>query len=243
MNISNNKILITGGASGIGLGLTERFLKENNRVIICGRRESALKEVSDKFPSVITRACDLSVADQREKLYEWIAEEHADLNVLVNNAGIQQWMAISDDDFFERAAIEIATNIEAPLHLISLFLKLKSLDTIINVTSGLSFVPLVKAPVYSATKAFFHSFTISARHLLKSKNVEVIEMIPPALNTDLGGKGIHDAAPPVSDFIEAVFEQMKQGKTELTFGFSEAVSRANPDDLRNTFNKMNEVTN
>lgn len=102
-------------------------------------------------------------------------------------------------------------------------------------------MPLAKAPVYSATKAFFHSFTLSARHLLKSKNIEVIEMIPPALNTDLGGKGLHDAAPPVSDFVEAVFEQLKQGKTELTFGFSETMSRANPDDLRNAFDKMNQT--
>jgi uncharacterized oxidoreductase len=243
MKISNNKILITGGASGIGLGLTEKFVKENNRVIICGRRESALKEVSDKFPSVITKTCDLSVADERIRLYEWIAAEHNDLYVLVNNAGIQQWMAITDDDFFEQARVEIATNIEAPIHLISLFVRLKSLDTIINVTSGLSFVPFTKVPVYSATKAFFHSFTVSVRHLLKSKNVEVIEMIPPALNTDLGGKGLHDNAPPVSDFVEAVFEQLKQGRIELTFGFSEGMSKANPEDLIKAFDRLNEATN
>jgi uncharacterized oxidoreductase len=108
-----------------------------------------------------------------------------------------------------------------------------------NVTSGLSFVPLTKAPVYSATKAFFHSFTLSLRHLLKSKNIEVIEVIPPALNTDLGGKGLHDFAPAVSDFIEAIFQQLKEGKTELTFGFSDAMVKANPDDLKNTFNRMN----
>lgn len=190
MKLANNKILITGGASGIGLGLTERFIYENNTVIICGRREAVLKVVSDKFPSVITRVCDLSVEAERLELFEWISEHHSDLNVLVNNAGIQQWMNISDTDFFVRAKNEIATNIEAPLHLTSLFLKLKSLKTVINVTSGLSFVPFTKAPVYSATKAFFHSFTLSARYLLKSKNIEVIEIIPPALNTDLGGKGL-----------------------------------------------------
>ena len=239
MKITGNKILITGGASGIGLGLTERFIKENNTVIICGRRESALKEVADKFPAVITKVCDLSVATEREELYKWIAEKHGDLNVLVNNAGIQNWMNVSDKDFFERTKIEIATNIEAPLHLISLFINLESLNTVINVTSGLSFVPLTKVPVYSATKAFFHSFTLSLRHLLQSKNIEVIEMIPPALNTDLGGKGLHDAAPPVSAFTESIFEQLKQGKTELTFGFSEAMVKAGPDDLRNTFNRMN----
>lgn len=152
-------------------------------------------------------------------------------------------MNISDPDFYQRAKDEITTNIAAPLHLTSLFINLKSLQTIMNVTSGLSFVPLTKAPVYSAMKAFFHSFTLAARHLLKSKNIEVIEIIPPALNTDLGRKGLHDAAPPVSDFINAVFEQLKEGKTELTFGFSEAMAKANPEDLKNAFNLMNATPN
>jgi uncharacterized oxidoreductase len=239
MEISNNKILITGGGSGIGLALTERFIHENNTVIICGRRESVLKEASQKFPAVITRACDLSDEAERVELFKWISNNHNDLSVLVNNAGIQQWMGIDDDDFYQRAKVEIATNIEAPLHLTSLFITLPSLKTIINVTSGLSFVPLTKVPVYSATKAFFHSFTLSTRQLLKAKNIEVIEMIPPALNTDLGGKGLHDTAPPVSDFVKSVFEQLKEGKTELTFGFSEAMAKASPEDLRNTFNRMN----
>ncbi len=239
MNISNNKILITGGATGIGLGLTERFLKENNTVIICGRRESALQEVVTKFPAVITKQCDLSIDTEREELYQWITKNHSDLTVLINNAGIQEWMNVTDDNFFKRAKVEIATNVEAPLHLTSLFINLPSLKTILNVTSGLSFAPLTKTPVYSATKAFFHSFTLSLRHLLKSKNIEVIEIIPPALNTDLGGKGLHDAAPPVSDFIESIFEQLKNGSNELTFGFSEAMVKASSEDLKNVFNRMN----
>ncbi len=241
MNISNNKILITGGATGIGLGLTERFVKENNTVIICGRRASVLKEVSDRFPSVITKVCDLSVPEEREVLYRWIADEHSDTNVLINNAGMQQWMSVTDDDFFQKAQDEITLNIGAPLHLTSLFLKLPALTTVINVTSGLSFVPLTKAPVYSATKAFFHSFTWSLRALVRSKGIEVIEMIPPALNTDLGGKGLHDQAPPVSAFIETVFEQLKEGKTELTFGFSEAMAKAGPEEMRITFGKLNGI--
>jgi len=239
MKISNNKILITGGASGIGLGLTERFIKENNTVIICGRREALLQEVSRSLPKVIVKSCDLSVDEERENLFNWISEEHPDLNVLVNNAGIQNWLAISDENFYGRAKEEISINIEAPLHLASLFLKLKSLDTIINVSSGLSFTPHTKVPVYSATKSFLHSFTLSLRHLMKSRNIEVIELIPPALNTDLGGKGLHDYAPPVKDFIESVFEQLKEGKTELTFGYSEAMTKAGPDDLKKAFERMN----
>lgn len=239
MKLANNKILITGGASGIGLGLTERFIQENNRVIICGRRETALKAVTDRFPSVIAKVCDMSIEADRIALYDWVAENHSDLNVLINNAGIQNWMNISDNEFYQKAANEITINVLAPTHLTALFINLKSLDTIINVTSGLAFVQLSKAPVYCATKAFFHSFTLSLRHMLKSKNIEVIEMIPPALNTDLGGKGIHDGQPPVSDFINAVFQQMKEGKTELTFGFSEIMAKANPEVIRATFNKMN----
>lgn len=239
MKLTGNKILITGGASGIGLGLTERFILENNTVIICGRRESALQGVAQKYPSVITKVCDLSEESERQELFDWISENHSDVNVLINNAGIQQWMSVSDPDFFERAKSEIDTNIQAPLHLTSLFIKLKSLDTIINVTSGLAFVPLTKVPVYSATKAFFHSFTLSLRQVLKEKNIEVIEMIPPALNTDLGGKGLHDTAPPVSDFINAVFRQLKEGKNELTFGFSEQMANAGSQDLKNVFARMN----
>ena len=239
MKLSNNKILITGGASGIGLGLTERFIKEGNTVIICGRRESVMKETAENFPGLITRICDLSSANEREELYHWVARNHPDLNVLVNNAGIQQWMNVTDNDFFQRAKDEIAINIEAPLHLVSLFINLPSLTTIINTTSALSFAPLTKVPVYSATKAFFHSFTLSLRHLLKEKNIDVIELIPPALNTDLGGKGLHDFAPPVSDFIEAVFAQLKEGRTEITFGFSEAMTRSGPEDLQKAFARMN----
>lgn len=242
MNISNNKILITGGGSGIGLGLTEKFLEENNTVIICGRREDVLNQVREKYPSLIIKQCDLSSVAGRQDLFEWISSNHPDLDVLVNNAGIQNWMGITDEHFFQRAQEEIKINIEAPLHLTSLFLKLSSLRTIINVTSGLSFVPLIKAPVYSATKAFFHSFTLSLRALLQEKNIEVIEMVPPALNTDLGGKGLHDFAPPVSDFVAAVFEQLRAGKPQLTFGFSEAMVNAGPADLDNSFRKMNGIT-
>jgi uncharacterized oxidoreductase len=239
MKLSNNKILITGGATGIGLGLTERFVQEGNTVIICGRREEVLKEVTDRFPEVITKVCDLEQEAERVALYNWAAENHPDLNVLVNNAGIQNWMSISDSDFYQRAKSEVTINVLAPIHLTTLFLDLPALDTVINVTSGLAFVPLSKVPVYCSTKAFMRSFTLSLRHLLKPRDVEVIEMIPPALNTDLGGKGIHDGMPAVSDFVASVFEQMKEGKTELTFGMSEGRARANNEAITEYFNRMN----
>lgn len=239
MNVANNKILITGGATGIGLGLTERFIQEKNNVIICGRREAALNEAAAKLPGVITKVCDLSDEASRVDLYNWVAANHSDLNVLVNNAGIQNWMSVTDEGFYQKANEEITTNVIAPLHLTALFTKLPALTTVINVTSGLAFVPLAKVPVYCATKAFLRSFTLSIRHSLKDKNIEVIEMIPPALNTDLGGKGIHDGQPAVSDFVAAVFEQMKAGETELSFGSSEARAKANNDGIREFFSMMN----
>jgi uncharacterized oxidoreductase len=239
MKLSDNKILITGGASGIGLGLTERFIRENNRVIICGRRMDILQEAAVKYPGVITKQCDLSVEEERAGLFRWIAENHPDLNVLVNNAGIQNWMDAGDTDFYSRARQEMEINVLAPLHLISLFLTLPTPGTIFNVTSGLAFAPLAKVPVYCGTKAFLRSFTLSLRHMLKDRNTEVIEILPPALNTNLGGKGIHTSYPPVSDFVESIFAQLKEGKKELTFGTSEPRLKANNDAILEYFNKMN----
>jgi uncharacterized oxidoreductase len=239
MELSNNKILITGGASGIGLGLAERFLAENNTLIICGRREDLLKQVAAKHPQVIAKVCDLRNEADRIELYDWISKNHSDLTVLVNNAGIQNWMNISEEDFYSKSVDEIETNITAPLNLTTLFVNLPSLKTIINVTSGLALVQLSKVPVYCATKAFLRSFTLSLRHMVKPIGIEVIEIIPPALHTDLGGKGLHDVHPPVSEFMDAVFKQLREGKNELAWGFSEQVLKASPEVIAERFKVMN----
>lgn len=239
MNHTGNKILITGGASGIGLGLTERFARQGNTVLICGRRASVLREAARKIPSLITRQCDLAEESQREDLYAWIRKEHPDLNVLVNNAGIQNWMQPAEAGFYEKAKAEVAINVMAPLHLTSLFLQLPALKTVINVSSGLAFVPLAKVPVYCATKAFMRSWTLSLRQDLKDCGIEVIEVIPPALNTDLGAPGLHDAHPPVSDFVEAIFRQLEAGNTELSFGTSETRLMENNRVIGEWFRRMN----
>ena len=240
MKVSNNKILITGGATGIGLGLTERFIRENNTVIICGRREAALKEVADKYPSVITRVCDLTSEAERIELYNWVAKNHSDMNVLINNAGIMKWTKATDSDFYQQATDEITTNVLAPIHLTNLFLQLKSLDTIINVTSGLAFVPISGASVYCGTKAFLRSFTLSLRHSLKSKGIEVIELIPPAVQTDIsGGKNRNMGYPTVDEFVTSIFKQLGEGKTELTFGTSETRAKATNDAIAEYFKKLN----
>jgi uncharacterized oxidoreductase len=238
--MENKKILVTGGASGIGLGMTERFLQLGNTVIICGRRADALAVAQQQFPSVITRVCDLESDSDREALFKWIEAEHPDLDVLVNNAGIQHWTNFDDADFMRKARQEIVINVEAPMHLSYMFVKLPKLKTIMNVTSGLSFVPFVKVPVYSATKAFLHSFTASMQRMLQEKGIEVIEIIPPALRTDLGAPGLHDAHPPVSEFIECIFKQLEEGnRKKLTFGMSTMLNAAGPAELDNVFERLN----
>ena len=239
MQLTNKKILVTGGGSGIGLGLAQRFVKENNTVIICGRRQEILDDAVKITPSLITYQCDLSDENDRLSLFAIIARDHPDLNVLVNNAGIQNWMNITDPDFATKAGQEIEINALAPVHLSSLFIQLPKLETIMNVSSGLSFSPLTKVPVYCATKAFLHSFTLSLRYLLRPKNIDVVEIIPPALNTDLGGKGIHDFAPPVEGFIDSVFQQLKEGRKEITYQSSEYMLNASADQLKEVFHKMN----
>jgi uncharacterized oxidoreductase len=150
------------------------------------------------------------------------------------------WINVMDTDFYQQANNEIATNVMAPIHLTTLFLNLTSLDTIINVTSGLAFVPVSGAAVYCGTKAFLRSFTLSLRHSLKSKGVEVIELIPPALDTGIsGGKNRNMGYPSVDDFVESIFRQLKEGKTELTFGTSETRAKANNDAIREYYKKLN----
>ena len=241
MKLTGNKILITGGGSGIGLGLTDRFVAEGNEVIICGRRSSVLDEVSDRLPSVTTRSCDLSIESQRIELFDWIKAEHGDVNVLINNAGVQNWVEISDADFYEKSKQEVEINVLAPLHMTTLFLQLQAPETLMNVTSQLSFVPLLNVPTYCSTKAFLHSLTISSRHQLQARGIEVIEIIPPGLDTDLGGEGLHDDFPPVESFITSIFEQLKSGHSELTFGSSAQLAEGYSELVKDTFKQLNKV--
>ena len=189
---------------------------------------------------MITRVCDLTVEAERIELYNWVAKNHSDLNVLVNNAGIMKWTKATDSDFYQQATEEITTNVLAPIHLTNLFLQLASLDTIINVTSGLAFVPISGASVYCGTKAFLRSFTLSLRHSLKAKGIEVIELIPPAVQTDIsGGKNRNMGYPTVDEFIASIFKQLGEGKTELTFGTSETRAKATNDAIAEYFKKLN----
>ena len=238
--------LITGGSRGIGRAICIKMAAMGYYVLVnyksnTTEAKKTLDLVKEKGGNGELIPFDVAEKERiKQTLGDWIeANEDKYIEVLVNNAGIQNWMDISDADFYQRAQLEVNTNILAPVHLTQLFIGLPSITTIMNVTSGLSFVPFTKAPVYSATKAFFHSFTLSSRYLLRNKNIEVVEIVPPALNTDLGGKGLHDHAPPVSGFIESIFEQLKEGKTQLTWGFSETMANSSQEDVKAAFARLN----
>ncbi|WML48040.1 SDR family NAD(P)-dependent oxidoreductase [Neobacillus sp. PS3-34] len=235
MNISGNTVLITGGASGIGLALAERFLNAGNEVIIVGRRKEKLDEAQQKFPQLHTRVCDVSNEKDRISLFQSVQNEFPNLNVLVNNAGIQQRVnllnASNEWSYYHQ---EIAANVDGPIHLTMLFMPIllkQSSAAIINVSSGLSFTPGVWVPIYSATKAAIHSFTLSLRYQLAETNVEVIEVLPPAVNTDLGGVGLHTFGAPLADFADTVFQRIKDGILEIGYGASESRLRASRDEI------------
>ncbi|ABS75257.1 SDR family NAD(P)-dependent oxidoreductase [Bacillus velezensis] len=248
MKLTGNTILITGGNAGIGLAFAERFLKAGNKVIVTGRREHALQKAKETFPDLITYVSDLSIPSERISLFEWVKENYPEVNVLVNNAGIQQRFHVlkadakDNWDYFNK---EITTNIEAPFHLSMLFAPFfagKEDAAFINVSSGLAFTPLAIAPIYSATKAALHSFTMSLRHQLSDSSVEVIEVAPPAVNTDLGGAGLHTQGEPLDEFADGIFKGLKEGKQEIGYGSSEErlrMSRDKADEhTANMYNAM-----
>ena len=167
LDLKSATVLITGGSSGIGQGLAAEFLQAGSTVIITGRRESALKDAQHKHPKLLTYVNDASIAEDREELSRWVVKHHPQVNVLVNNAGIQRRGPLSKEpeDWSIRQS-EIAINIEAPVHLTQLltphFLQQKE-AALINISSGLAYIPCGFAPVYGGTKAFVHHFTMGSR--------------------------------------------------------------------------------
>lgn len=243
MDIGSHTILITGGASGIGLALAERFLQAGSTVVICGRREDRLREAQQRHPRLRIRVCDVANPADRLALRDWAVHEFPALNMLVNNAGIQQRIRATDPMDWDRARDEIVTNFEAPVHLTMLFLPhlvAQLHATIVNTTSGLAFSPLAAVPVYCATKAAMRSFTLSLRQQLAGTSVRVVELIPPAVDTDLGGPGLHTFGVPLDQFIAAAMTQLENDAEEVTYGQSAQASRASREELDALFTRMNQ---
>ena len=248
MRITNNTILITGGSSGIGLAMAETFSKAGNKVLICGRDESKVKEAKRKLPAVETYVCDLSKKGEREQLFNWAVTQFPNVNILVNNAGIQKEIDFTNDtaiDFEE----EIDTNLTASIHLCALFikhfLKTKSESAVVNVTSGLAFIPLKIVPVYCATKAALHSFSMSLRSQLQNTNIEVFEIAPPivktALHREARARKQAERGIPAEKVAEATLKALKNGNHQTIIGQArtlKGVSRFAPNFFHRLLNKV-----
>ncbi len=245
MKITGNTILITGGATGIGLALAETFLREGNQVIICGRREEKLQEAKLKLPSLHVRVCDVSKDSERETLFQWATNTFPSLNLLINNAGIQKEVDLrtgavdlsGDED-------EIDINLKAPIHLCAMFiphLSEQRESAIVNITSGLAFTPLAVVPLYCATKAGLHSFSQSLRHQLRNTSIKVFEVAPPIVDTELD-RGAREnreqenvGISPV-EVAETAIKGMKQDQLEIVIGLASNL-RSAPEKMFNIINR------
>ncbi|HSY01412.1 MAG TPA: SDR family oxidoreductase [Acidobacteriaceae bacterium] len=215
MKMAGNTILITGGGSGIGRAMAEEFHKLGNQVIVAGRRKAVLDEVTAANPGMQSAVLDVQNAEGLASFVATMTKQHPALNVLINNAGIMQPEDLNDPagDFAAVEAI-VETNLIAPLRLTGALLPLlkkQPQSTVMTVSSGLAFVPLAMTPTYCATKAAIHSWTQSLRYQLLGTPVQVMELIPPYVQTELMGthQTTDPRAMPLREFIAEVMELLK----------------------------------
>ena len=213
MQLTGNTILITGGGTGIGRGLAEAFHKLGNKVIIAGRRKQALDDTTAANPGM--KSATLNIEDPKaiRAFASEMSANYPALNVVIQNAGIMRLENLSahQEDLAAAESI-IATNLLGPIRLNAALmpqLQKQPVATIMTVSSGLAFVPLTITPTYSATKAAIHSFTQSLRYQLRSTSIEVLELIPPYVQTDLLGGAEDPRAMPLDKYITEVMAVLK----------------------------------
>lgn len=210
MQITGNTLLITGGSSGIGRALAIAFHQRGNQVIVTGRRQDLLDELVEAHPGISAARLDVDDPADIRRFAEWIAQAHPRLNVLINNAGImrpESWAG----DTLDLATAEacITTNLLAPLRLTAALLpqlRRHTAPVVMTVSSGLAFLPLALTPTYCASKAAIHSFSQSLRYQLRPEGTQVIEIVPPYVQTGLMGEGqaADPRAMPLADFVDEV---------------------------------------
>lgn len=212
MKTTDNTILITGGGSGIGRALAEAFHTLGNQVIISGRSAKTLDETTAANPGMKSLTVDMTDAASIESFAAKLEQEFPKLNVLINNAGIMRMEnLLAPEAGTTDAEATVLTNLLGPIRLINALLphlRKQPQATVMNVTSGLAFIPLAATPTYCATKAAMHSYTESLRHQLRETAVEVLELAPPYVATHLMGaqQAADPRAMPLAEFIAEVMQ-------------------------------------
>jgi uncharacterized oxidoreductase len=233
MTPSGNTILVTGGTSGIGRELAIRLHQAGNTVIVAGRRQALIDELTAAHPGMSGYVLDVADGEAIQTFAAQVVADHPALNVLFNNAGIM----VAEDltaaaGFLATAEATVVTNLLGPIRLTAALLPhllAQSRAAILNTTSGLAFVPLAATPTYSATKAALHSYSQSLRHQLRHTAVEVIEVAPPGVQTDLmPGHAENEQMMPLADYIDETMALLTQQPTlvENTVGRVQFLRRA-----------------
>lgn len=246
MQMTGNTVLVTGGGSGIGRGLAESFHRLGNQVIIAARRSAHLRAVAEANPGMQTLSLDQGDPADIRRFATELTDHYPDLNVVVNNAGIQRVEDLTGSNV-GLAEQSIAINLLGPIRLTSALLPAllrKRHATILNVTSGLAFMPSALTPTYCAAKAALHSYTESLRFQLRDTSVQVIEIIPPHVQTALQGeRGFDPRAMPLEDYITETMSllqtqpQAKEIVVERVKMFRFAERDGTYDDIYPRFNE------
>jgi uncharacterized oxidoreductase len=248
MKLENSTILITGGASGIGLEFVKQLTRQGvAKIIITGRDTVKLEEAKKQFPHIHIFQSDVSNPQDVVQLHSEITKQFPTLNILINNAGIMRNIDLQDTSMdLEDITREIETNLSGTIRMVHQFLphlKKQKSAAIINVSSGLAFLPFPVAPVYSATKAGIHSYTQVLRLKLAKTNIKVFELAPPATETSLGDpfKDMVDSkmTMPVDKMVSIAIKGILKDKFEIRPGLANALklfSRIAPKFFLNIMN-------
>ena len=249
MKMQSNTIFITGGGSGIGRALAEAFHKLGNQIIIAGRREEMLKKTCAANPGMSYIVMDVTDAASIRSGAAEVISRFPQLNCVINNAGIQREHDFTHGETVSDEVVEqeIDTNLLGLIRVSAALLpQLQKIEnaTLVNVSSGLGFVPLSRFPVYCATKAAVHSFCLSIRRQLRGTGVKVVEIVPPYVATDLGHTLRPDGAGrmpmPLEEYIAALMEELEGGPEEAAVGTAKRLVAASAGEaVRNIFAGMN----
>jgi len=226
MQISGNTILVTGGNSGLGRRFAEEFARRGNKVLITGRKQATIDEVTAGTPGITGYVLDVTDPQAIRDFAARVTADHPDLNAVINNAGIMVAEDLKQQELHVAEDI-VTTNLLGPIRLISALMPHllgKEAATIMTVSSGLAFVPLAKTPTYNATKAAIHSYTLSLREQLKNTRIEVIEIVPPGVQTDLmPGQADDPNMMPLEEYIAETMANFEKQPTPV----ENAVGRVN----------------